>query len=143
MVRVTEVSAEETHALRRAVLRADMPESSVVFEGDDDPAAIHLAAFDEGRMIGVATFFPSPLDGRAAWQLRGMAVAVDLQGTGVGAALLRHGVERVRAAGGGLVWANGRDTALGFYRRHGWEVVGEGFVYGPMRLPHHVVVLRF
>jgi hypothetical protein len=38
-----------------------------------------------------------------------------------------------------VVWAKARDTALGFYLRLGWVVVGEGFVYNG--LPHHTAVL--
>jgi hypothetical protein len=40
------------------------------------------------------------------------------------------------------VWARARDTALGFYRRHGFEVVEPGFVDEATALPHHVIVLR-
>ncbi len=38
------------------------------------------------------------------------------------------------------MWANARDTALGFYAAHGFEVVGDGFVTTDTRLPHHRVV---
>jgi len=140
---VRRVTARQTHDLRRSVLRDGDPESVVVFPGDDDPGAIHLAAFDpaDDTMVGIATFFPSPFEGRPAYQLRGMAVIPSLQGQGVGAQLLEAGVEAVRALGTvSLLWANGRDSALGFYERHGWKVVGDQFEYGPMRLPHHVVL---
>ncbi len=139
---VRSVTAVSTHGIRRAVLRDGNPDSVVVFPGDDDPGALHLAAFDADtdEMVGIATFFPSPFDGRPAYQLRGMAVVPSVQGQGVGAALLEDGVERLRAMGVGLVWANGRDSALGFYERRGWKVVGDQFLYGPADLPHHVVV---
>jgi GNAT superfamily N-acetyltransferase len=143
-VKVTEVSAAETHGLRRRVLRAEAPEASVVFDGDDDAGALHLAAaaVDGGDLVGVASFFPSPYPGEpGAYQLRGMAVVPEVQGTGIGARLLAEGVARVRARGVPLLWANGRDSAVGFYERQGWKVVGDGFVYGPMKLPHHVVLL--
>jgi hypothetical protein len=39
-----------------------------------------------------------------------------------------------------VLWANARDTALGFYVSYGMHVVGDGFVATP-GLPHHVVVL--
>lgn len=143
-VRVKGVTAAETHPVRRLVLREGQADSVVEFPGDDLPGALHLAAFaddEAGSMVGVATFFPSPLDGQAAFQLRGMAVLSELQGSGVGTLLLDEGVARLRAAGVPLVWANGRDSALGFYERRGWKVVGDGYEYGPMRLPHHLVVL--
>lgn len=150
-VRVQQVTAAETHSLRRQVLRGGDPDSVVEFPGDDAEGALHLAAFDPaggdtagdtaGDMVGIATFFPSPYEGSPAYQLRGMAVVEEWQGRGIGSQLLAAGVERLRSIGVGLVWANGRDSALGFYERHGWKVVGEQFEYGPVRLPHHVVVL--
>lgn len=148
-VRVKEVTAPETHSLRRLVLREGRADSVVEFPGDDLPGALHLAAVPGeaedgagGEVVGVASFFPSPLEGRPAFQLRGMAVLPELQGSGVGSLLLEEGVARLRAAGVPLVWANGRDSALGFYERRGWKVVGDGYEYGPMSLPHHLVVLQ-
>ena len=57
-----------------------------------------------------------------------MAVDPDLGGRGLGAALLAAGLDRAFAAGAETVWANARDTALDFYRRHGFEVVDDGFL---------------
>jgi GNAT superfamily N-acetyltransferase len=140
-VRVTEISASETYPLRRRVLRPGLPDSVIVFDGDDRPGAFHLGAFADS-LVGIATFFPSPYEDRTdAWQLRGMAVVPEVQGQGVGGLLLAEGVARVRSAGANLLWANGRDAAVGFYERHGWKIVGDGFEYGPAHLPHHVVVL--
>jgi GNAT superfamily N-acetyltransferase len=155
-LKVTEVSAAEVLPVRRRVLRDGRDDLPAGFPEDDLAEAVHVAAIDEDTAaegagpLAVATFFPSPLPndaaadcrrGRATWQLRGMAVLPERQGTGVGAAVLRAGAEAVRRAGGGLLWAHARDSALGFYQRQGWAVVGEGFVYGVMGLPHHLVVL--
>lgn len=68
-----------------------------------------------------------------------MAVEPSLQGTGLGSRLLDAVVERCRDAGAEVVWADGRDSALGFYRRHGWSVEGDG--YDKVGIPHHTVVL--
>ena len=57
-----------------------------------------------------------------------MAVDPTTAAADVGAVLLAAGLERAFAAGAETVWANARDTALDFYRRHGFEVVGDGFV---------------
>lgn len=142
---VGEVAATETHALRRAVLRDGRPDAVVTFPGDELPETFHLAVRDDdGRIVGVGSFSPSPSPGRPdqpAWQLRGMAVSPDLQGRGIGRLLLDHAVARLRSAGADLLWAHGRDTALGFYRRAGWKVEGEGYLTS-IGLPHHRVVLE-
>jgi hypothetical protein len=39
------------------------------------------------------------------------------------------------------MWADARDSALGFYRRAGMEVVGDSYITEATGLPHHTVVL--
>jgi GNAT superfamily N-acetyltransferase len=68
-----------------------------------------------------------------------MAVEPTVQRSGVGRLLIDAAVDRLRAEGFEVIWANGRDSALGFYRRQGWEVAGEGFL-NENGIPHHVVV---
>ena len=53
-----------------------------------------------------------------------------------------EGIARARAAQpGAVLWARARDSALGFYRRHGFEVVEPGFVDKTTAMPHHVILL--
>lgn len=135
--------AERTHDLRRRVLRDGRPDADVRFTEDEVPDAFSLAALSQGTVVGVASFSPEPTvrrPGRDAWRLRGMAVASEAQGRGVGRSLLEAAVERLVAGGAEVLWANGRDAALGFYERAGWRVEGGGFTT-PIGLPHHVVVL--
>jgi thiamine transport system ATP-binding protein len=146
-VSIVELTATDTHPLRAAVLRNDTPNRDVVLAGDDDPTTFHLGARDRtGRLVGVSTWLARPLpgeDGSPGVQLRGMATAPDVRGRGFGDAILDAGITRVRAvAPDAVVWARARDTALGFYRRHGFEVVEPGFVDETSALPHHVIVLR-
>ncbi len=69
-----------------------------------------------------------------------MAVEPSEQGTGAGTALMRELMARARARGARLLWAHGRDSALDFYARLDFAVVGEGFDDPTSHLPHHVVV---
>ncbi|MET0325863.1 MAG: GNAT family N-acetyltransferase [Ilumatobacteraceae bacterium] len=148
---VVELRATATHDLRRRVLRAGTPSDDVVFAGDDDPTTVHLGLADRaGTLVAVSTWAhrPFPTGGTGApgataatagsdVQLRGMAVDPADQGRGVGAILLAAGLERAGAAGADAVWANARDTALDFYRRHGFRVIGDGFLDATTGLPHH------
>ena len=145
-IEVVEVPAEATHALRREVLRGGNPDSDVNFPEDHVAGAFHLGArAGDGTLLGVASFSPRDTDhrpGRSAYQLRGMAVVEAQQGLGVGRRLLGEAADRLRKLGVEVLWANGRDSALGFYERWGMEVVGDGFV-NPAGIPHHVVVYDF
>ena len=132
---VEEVASAEVLEVRGRVLREGRPHEG--FAEDDEPGTFHLAVRVDGVVVGAASFIPGD---PGEWQLRGMAVDADRQGQGVGRVLLEAGVERARAAGGHRLWANGRDTALGFYQRLGWRVVGDGFLLGEGR-PHHRIEL--
>ena len=144
---VVELRADETHPLRAAVLRNDTPSRDVVLDGDDEPSTVHLGVRDrDGRVVAVSTWLrrsPPGDDGAVGVQLRAMATAPAVRGHGAGDALLDAGIARARAtAPDAVVWARARDSALGFYVRHGFEVVEPGFVDETTAQPHHVILLR-
>ena len=139
---IVEMTAEETHPLRLAVLRAGTPTKEVVFPEDTCPGAVHLGVRIDGTLVATSSWVPREHAGEPAVQLRGMATAAHLQGKGVGGLLLEAGCRRQAAAGTTLVWARARDAALAFYLRHGFQVEGEGFVDAATQLPHHLVVRR-
>ena len=142
-IEVVDVPAAATHDLRRLVLRGGDPNSDVDFPEDRVEGAFHLGAkSNDGTLLGVASFSPQETEhrpGKVAVQLRGMAVLEKHQGLGVGKRLLDEAARRLRERGVDVLWANGRDSALGFYERWGMDVVGDGFVT-PSGIPHHVVV---
>ena len=143
--RVAEVPAEATYELRRRVLREGRADAEVRFAGDDAAGALHLAVVDEdGRPLAVATATPQACprrEGRRAWKVRGMAVEPERRGEGLGARLLEEIGSRAAAGGVEVLWADGRDTSLGFYQRRGWVVEGEGYLTPATGLAHHTVVL--
>jgi thiamine transport system ATP-binding protein len=140
-ITVIELSSADTHDLRRRVLRTGTPSTDVTFAGDDDEGTTHLGLADHtGALVAISSWTrkPCPVDPTAHdVQLRGMAVEPDLSGRGLGATLLAAGLDRAFAAGAETVWANARDTALDFYRRHGFDVIDGGFVDRATALPHH------
>jgi GNAT superfamily N-acetyltransferase len=141
---VRAIELADTIELRSRVLRNHMPGVAAVAATDDSPATWHLGAFAGDRLVGVITGFAEAAPGHpglAAERFRFMAVEPEMQGAGVGRALLDEVRARARERGTRLLWAKGRDTALTFYERLGFEVVGDGFVDGTSGLPHHVVML--
>jgi predicted GNAT family N-acyltransferase len=144
--RVETASAADVLDLRTRVLRDDTPSDDPAFDGDDDPTTAHLVIRDgTGTIVATSTWLDRPFPdepGAPAVQLRGMAVNGDARGQGLGAALVAAGIERARARGARVAWANARDTALRFYNANGFATVGDGFVTSDTRLPHHRVVRR-
>ena len=99
-------------------------------------------------LAGVASLIPQPLPqsptasaGVPSFRLRGMAVDPLWQGRGVGTKLWGAAADRLLQREVEVCWANARDTALEFYVKLGWQVVGGGFA-GAQGLPHHLVVVR-
>jgi len=116
---VRETSSKDIITLRWNVLRKGRPRESAVLPGDELDSTHHYAIFRGDRPIGCVTIMkaPCPEDPRRGWQLRGMAVADEAQGFGVGRALLSR-VERDFPVG---LWCNARDAAVPFYTRCGWS----------------------
>jgi len=144
-LQVVEVEAGDTHDLRRRLLRDSWAGAEVAFPEDEEPGAFHLGVIDDhDALVAVASFSPEATPhcpGTRAAKLRGMAVEPSVQRAGVGRRLLGVGVERLRADGFEVLWANGRDSALGFYRQLGWQVVGAGF-RNANGIPHHVMMTK-
>ncbi len=137
---IVELTPEETHPLRLAVLRFDTPTKNVEFPEDTWPGAFHLGVRLDDELVGTSSWVPRDHGGQPGVQLRGMATARHLQGSGLGGLLLQAGCEPAGSAGAQLVWARARDAALAFYLRHGFDVEGDGFIDDSTQLPHHLVV---
>ncbi len=69
-----------------------------------------------------------------------MATEPDVRGAGFGAALVAACIEHAAAHRGGELWCNARMAAVGFYRRMGFEVVGDEFEIAGIGA--HVVMVR-
>ncbi len=142
-IRVRRVAAEELVELRTRVLRGGDPSRAARNPLDEEPSTWHFGAFLGDDVVGSASFFASrwPLEPTVdAYQLRYMAVEPVLQGRGVGRILLEHAGAILAANSIRRVWAHARDSALGFYRATGWEVVaGSEHLSAETGLPHTTV----
>jgi GNAT superfamily N-acetyltransferase len=132
--------------LRARVLRSGTTSADPTFPEDRLPTTAHFAVTDEstGAVIACGSVFPSPCPTRPdapAMRLRGMATEPTIQRGGLGTAVVDAIVGWSRERGAELVWANARDTALGFYRARSFSVEGEGFINDDTGLPHHLVTL--
>lgn len=144
MTEIVEITATDTHDLRRRILRSGTPTDVVVWEGDDDPSTWHLGVRTaEGELVAISSWmlrrYPDR-PGEPAYQLRGMATDPSHRGTGTSSALLLAGLERCAAAGASLVWARARVAALAFYERHGFEPVGTEYTDLTTGLPHRDIL---
>lgn len=129
-IEVRTITAPETWPLRLAVLRPRRPLSAAQFPGDDLPSTKHFGAFRENGLVGIASLFLAEMPERpvtSALQLRGMATAPEVRGAGFGRALVTACVAFARQSRLELIWCNARTSAVEFYRKLGWEIIGEEF----------------
>lgn len=148
--RVVPIGAADTHDLRLRVLRAGTPSSDVEWPGDGLDTTMHLGVVDHtNTIVAISTWLamPSPDTaeaGATGMQLRGMATdpSPATRGVGVGALLLRAGIDSARALGANHVWANARTAVLGFYTRAGFEIVSDEFISKATDLPHYRILLN-
>lgn len=129
------ISPQESRELRRSVLRPQLPVDAPL-PGDDLVGAIHLGAFDGSTLVSTCLVFPESCPWqpvRSAWRLRSMATAATLRGSGYGALVLTEAARTARSRSGEILWCLARETAIGFYARHGWLSYGTLFDtdYGP------------
>ncbi len=120
-------------SIRYAVLREPLrlTYESTLFEGDALPSARHFIAYSlDDEPIGCATVHVSvdpsnPSLGTA--QLRGMAVNNSLQRSGVGSSII-EALYLFADEHGLALWCKARESAVGFYAKHGWEIEGPQFM---------------
>lgn len=120
--------------LRQEVLRRPL---GLVWEAgafDGEDTSFHFGCFADGELT--ATLILQPLN-PATLKMRQVAVSPAWQSRGVGTMLVRF-AERVAASRGfSIITAHARETALGFYRKHGYCTDGD--VFSQLNIPHVLV----
>ena len=124
------ITSAEAWPLRQSELRPGRPLAAAKFTGDDLPSTKHFGAFQGNDLVGIASLFLAEMPehpGINAWQLRGMATAPAVRGAGFGRALVAACVAFATESGKPLIWCNARTSAVEFYRKLGWEILGAEF----------------
>lgn len=121
-------------ALRRAILRLplglDFTDEQLAAEATD----IHLGAYGQGQLMGGLILTPLS---SSTLKMRQVAVAESAQQAGVGTALVRRSEELARGLGYHTLVLNARETAVPFYLKLGYALVGEPFV--EVGIPHRAM----
>lgn len=137
-ITVLQITPEQAIPLRGQVLRAGLPLSASVYPTDEHPQNYIAGAIWNSDIIGVATVFPEapPNDDRQnAWRLRGMAVREDFRGQGIGVLVLQNCIHHIESQSGNYLWCNARTPVIDFYRKLGFQTVGDEYVI-PISGPH-------
>lgn len=98
---------------------------------------ILIGTFDEDRILGCCLL--TEIDPSCV-RLRQMAVQNNLQGKGIGAAMINFAENVARDHGYKKIVMHARETAIGFYKKAGYKVIGNEFL--ELSIPHYVMEKR-
>ena len=128
MIEIKRISAQETYAIRKEVLRRNMP-LPYEFNGDLDKFTFHLGVFKEDKLIAVSSYMKSSSKNftGSQYQLRGMATLNEFQGFGAGKLMVEEAFSILAKLKINYLWCNARIIAVKFYKKQGLKIIGESF----------------
>ncbi|MCR6721849.1 MAG: GNAT family N-acetyltransferase [Chitinophagaceae bacterium] len=120
--------------LRDDILRKPLGLTFTEDELEQEKDHLLIAAFEDEHMLGCCMLIEEK-PGLA--RLRQMAVLNDLQGKGIGRALMNFAENIARDRGYRSICMHARANALGFYEKVGYRIKGEQFT--EVTIPHYMM----
>ncbi|MFN8510464.1 MAG: GNAT family N-acetyltransferase [Deinococcaceae bacterium] len=118
-------------ALRFQILREPLGLSFSQSDLEKDLNDLHFGTFDGTTLVACLTLTPEP---DQTIKMRQVAVSEALQGQGVGGDLVRFAELEAKTLGFERMFCHARETAVSFYKKLGYAVVGKPFI--EVTLPH-------
>ena len=120
--------------LTNQILRKPLGLTFTNEELENEKNEILIAAFEEDEILGCCVLCPIENE---RFRLRQMAVKDDVQGKGIGASIMSFAETIAKDKGYKYMLMHARDSAIGFYEKFGYKVIGTPFV--EVNLPHHIM----
>ena len=120
--------------LRDDILRKPLGLKFTPEELDSEKENLLVGAFEDDRILGCCMLVEE-LPGTV--RLRQMAVLNDLQGKGIGRALMNFAENLARDRGYKILRMHARANSIGFYEKVGYKVRGEQFI--EITIPHYMM----
>jgi predicted GNAT family N-acyltransferase len=125
---------EQMIKLRDEILRKPLGLSFSREELDKEKNNLHIVAYEDEKMLGCCMLLE---EDPQTVRLRQMAVRNDLQGKGVGKALMQFAENLARDRGYKRITMHARKHASGFYEKMGYKKIGDEFK--ETTIPHVVM----
>jgi N-acetylglutamate synthase-like GNAT family acetyltransferase len=120
--------------LRNEILRKPLGLTFDKNELEQEKEDILMGAFEDERLLGCCVM--TRMDANSI-RLRQMAVPNNMQGKGIGRALMIFAENIARDLGYRKLCMHARTTAVGFYQKLGYSINGEEFT--EVTIPHYVM----
>ena len=129
-VKIKQLSFEETYPIRQIVLRPNRPLETCFFEGDELETTLHFGGFVNNELVGIISLFKNnhlSFQEENQYQIRGMAVLENFRKYGLGKKIVEYSEDYLKQKNISLIWFNARESAVGFYQKSGYEIIGDSF----------------
>jgi ribosomal protein S18 acetylase RimI-like enzyme len=120
--------------LRNEILRRPLGLQFTPEELEKEKEEILIGAFEEEKMLGCCMLITEAPN---SVRLRQMAVLNNLQGKGIGRALMQFAENIARDRGYQKITMHARKTAVGFYEKLGYRITGQEFE--EVTIPHYIM----
>ena len=120
--------------LRDDILRKPLGLGFTPEELEKEKTNLLIAAFEEEDILGCCMLVE---ENPTTVRLRQMAVLNDLQGKGIGRALMSFAENIARDRGYKIIAMNARKNAAGFYEKMGYKIASDEFT--EVTIPHYVM----
>jgi len=120
--------------LRDDILRKPLGLGFTPDELESERDNLLIAAFEDERILGCCMLVE---ERTGVARLRQMAVLNDLQGKGIGRALMNFAENIARDRGYKIICMHARANAVGFYEKVGYRVSGDQFL--EVTIPHFLM----
>lgn len=120
--------------LRDEVLRKPLGLGFTQEELDNERDNMFIGAYDDDQILGCCMLVE---ENPSTVRLRQMAVLNDLQGKGIGRALMNFAENLARDRGYKIMSMHARKPVVGFYEKMGYQVTSSEFI--EVTIPHFVM----
>lgn len=120
--------------MRTDILRKPLGLKFSPEELEKEKEEILIGAFEDEKMLGCCMLVR---ENAKNCRLRQMAVLNNLQGKGIGRALMNFAENIARDLGYRKLIMHARKTAIGFYEKLGYSVIGDEFL--EVTIPHYIM----
>ncbi|MFZ1313780.1 MAG: GNAT family N-acetyltransferase [Chitinophagaceae bacterium] len=120
--------------LREDILRKPLGLGFTTNELEQEKSNMLIGAFEEEDILGCCMLVE---ENPEIVRLRQMAVLNDLQGKGIGRAIMHFAENIARDRGYSILSMHARKNAIGFYEKMGYKVTGDEFT--EVTIPHYVM----
>jgi GNAT superfamily N-acetyltransferase len=129
-MQILKIKANQTLNLRNTILRPGLDLAQCEYVGDNDDSTHHLGCVVDNELVGIVSIYErsnSAVHSGCGFQIRAMATCDTVRGKGMGLSLLKAAEQTAFNSGAKYIWANARASAIGFYKKAGYQIGHEEF----------------